>query len=81
MKQQYRVKLVLTEGQRRQASEKGYVLLSARQAAGVRGKITAAAGAGRPAGQYPMCGCGCGLTWARALKRHPGKAIEAKEAA
>ena len=74
--QRFKVKVALTEAQRKQASEKGYVFLSARQAARIRGKITAAGGAGRPKGQYPMCGCGCGLTYARAVLRHPSKAVE-----
>lgn len=26
-------------------------------------------------GDRPMCGCGCGLTLARAMQRHPARAV------
>ena len=74
MSERWRVKVTLTRAQRKMAGEKGCVFLSARQAARVRGKLTAAAGAGRPKGGHPMCGCGCGLTLERAIKRHPRRA-------
>jgi hypothetical protein len=65
--------LYLAPDQVRTARE-GYVHLSEQQALSIRGQITAAFGAGRKPGTALRCACGCGMTLARAMKRHPSKA-------
>ena len=73
------IRVELTPEQKQAAATTGVIELNREQALRVRGKVTAAGGAGKFPRGLPMCGCGCGLTLARARQRHPQRAVLLEE--
>jgi hypothetical protein len=70
------VRVDLTPQQRTTAYRHGYVELTPAQAARA-GAIVRGSRGGKHSRNLEMCGCGCRLTLARALRRHPSRAVPA----
>jgi hypothetical protein len=69
------VRVELTPGQR---VKQGGVELTPEQVRSANARLNSRL-ASRPKRNVPHCGCGCGLTLERALKRHPKKAFQLEE--